>query len=86
MAYPSFFLGDIPEMPEELSDLTSEQVWGLAFSAGAEHASKHINDYWLELKSQTNQTVRIYQGLTYRIDWLVDIFNNISPNPTGETP
>lgn len=90
MAYPSFFLGEIPVLPapeEGNEQLSPEQSFQLGVEIGAELAVNHLNAYWQErLIANRGNANRTYTELTNRLDWLYDIFRGATPNPTGETP
>jgi hypothetical protein len=87
VAYPSFFLGEIPALDDPEQILTPAEAFQAGYEAGAEVAVTHLNAYWLErLAANRNRTGQTYTDLTGRIDWLFDIFGGITPNPTGETP
>lgn len=89
MSFPSFFLGEVPALPDLDPEglLTPDQAFQLGYELGSQMTVEHLNAYWLErLAYHRNRTSPTYSDLTYRIDWLFDIFNGTSPNPTGETP
>lgn len=87
MAFPSFFLGEIPSLDDPENLLTPAQAFQAGYEAGAEVAVTHLNTYWQErLTANRNNIGRTYTDLTNRLDWLYDIFGGITPNPTGETP
>ena len=86
MAYPTFFLGEVPVLdPEAAETLTPEEAYQLGFQAGAEHATTHVYEYWQQRIVDTRgQISRIYTDvLKGRVDWLYRIFAGIEPNPTG---
>ncbi len=89
MAFPTFFLGEIPTLPEQDPEnpISPEAAFQIGYEFGAEAAVDHLNEYWLaRLAANRNNASRTYTELTNRIDWLYDIFDGITPNPTGETP
>lgn len=86
MAYPTFFLGSIPEIPEELEESTPQEIWEAAFQASSQYTVNHLWNHWQDLLVlHRGQVSRVYTDLVKgRLDWLYDIFDGTTPDPTGE--
>lgn len=87
--YPTQFLGDIPDIPDELLEETDTEeiiiqkglVWATAYAEGSKHVTDYLEVYWLErLAANRNNTGRTYADLTNRLDFLYDIFNETLPH------